>query len=294
MSHKCMIWFVFALLSAFFDATYYTLIKINLSRFNKYLMGTIIFFCSSIILFTISVYNGFPAIGPSFYYVLILTTCINYFATVLIYKSLDKGDISLVIPFKSLTPLFLILTSYFILNESTSFLGFLGILFIVSGSYFIVFDKNKNLLAPFKQLFKNRSIFFMIIVAFLFSISLNYDKLLIQNSDTYFGVSIEYAILSILFFVTYLLSKHNKNSNLSLTNIKLPILILVSLVLSLVAITMNLALTYQIVPYVTAIKRTSAIFVVLYGLVLFKEKSIKQRLLASAFMTIGAIIILFA
>ncbi len=229
-----------------------------------------------------------------FYYALIVTTSINYIATILIYKSLNKGDISLVIPFKSLTPLFLVLTSYLILNESPNFLGFLGILFIVLGSYLMVFNKNKNLFTPFKQIFKNKDIMFMIIAAFLFSISLNYDKLLIQNSDPYFGVSIVYAILSILFFITYFLSKPNKDSSLNMTKIKLPALILTAIAVSLVAITMNVALTYQIVSYVTAIKRTSAIFVVLYGLVLFKEKNIKQRLIASAFMVIGAILILFA
>ena len=59
---------------------------------------------------------------------------------------------------------------------------------IVVGSYILNTTKNsKHLLDPFKEIFANRAILYMLIVAFLFSISANFDKIVVKISDPYFG-----------------------------------------------------------------------------------------------------------
>jgi uncharacterized membrane protein len=54
----------------------------------------------------------------------------------------------------------------------------------------------------------------------------------------------------------------------------------------------GLAITKQIVPYVIAIKRTSILFSVLYGMLIFKEKNILQRLIATFIMFAGILLII--
>ena len=56
--------------------------------------------------------------------------------------------------------------------------------------------KQTSILGPFKEIFKNKGIFYMLIVAFLFSIAGNYDKLIVLNSDIIFGSSLKSLIPS--------------------------------------------------------------------------------------------------
>jgi len=57
-------------------------------------------------------------------------------------------------------------------------------------------------------------------------------------------------------------------------------------------VSINYAYTLQIAPYVIAIKRLSIIFMVLYGTLICAEDEIRTRLLGSALMVGGAVIIL--
>src|SRR3989338_7215807 len=68
----------------------------------------------------------------------------------------------------------------------------------------------------------------------------------------------------------------------------------IGLFFGLMVIFHNFAIRLVIVPYMISIKRTSSIFSVLYGWILFKEKNIKVRLIGAVIMLIGAgLIILF-
>ncbi|UGV41078.1 hypothetical protein J7W08_01845 [Methanococcoides orientis] len=49
-----MIWFLFAVLGAFFDATYFMLVKKMLKEVDQYVLGVGTFFFAFVILFTIS------------------------------------------------------------------------------------------------------------------------------------------------------------------------------------------------------------------------------------------------
>ncbi|MDP2946510.1 MAG: EamA family transporter, partial [Nanoarchaeota archaeon] len=54
----------------------------------------------------------------------------------------------------------------------------------------------------------------------------------------------------------------------------------------------NTALTLQIVPYVSSIKRTSVLFGVLYGYILFKEKNVGKRFFGALIMVLGVVLII--
>jgi len=62
-----MTWSIFAVLGAFIDATYNTIIKINLQHVNQFVLSTSVFLTTSFLLFIVSGFRGFSEIGPRFY-----------------------------------------------------------------------------------------------------------------------------------------------------------------------------------------------------------------------------------
>jgi len=285
-------WFILAISAAFFQATVLVLNKYFLKkRINEYVLGAGVFLTSSIILFIFSAIKGMPSLNPAFLYAAIATSLLNVVAVIFYLKSLKITDVSLVVPLLSFTPVFLILTSFLILKEAPTKTGILGIVLIVLGSYILNFESLKfsKILAPFKKLFYTKGLIYMLIVAFLFSISANYDKLVVVNSDPVFGSAIVCFLISVLLII---ISSFKKEDFFKEYRINFPKfgLVAVASVLSMVAI--NTALTLQIVPYVISVKRTSILFGVIYGFLLFKEKNIGQRFLGALIMFAGMVLIM--
>lgn len=284
-------WFVLALLGAFFQATYFVLNKQFLKKINEYILGAGVFLSSFIILFIISLFKGFPELNSTFLYAVIATGLLNVIAVMFYLKSLKITDASLAIPLLSFTPAFMILTSFLILRELPNKFGILGTILIVIGSYILNFEsfKLKNILTPFKKLFLTKGLLYMLVVAFIFALSTNYDKLVVVNSDSIFGSATICLFIAVLLIIINFFRKTNffneyRKGFLKFTSI--------GFVNALAIFTINSALTLQIVPYVASVKRISVLFVVIYGFLLFKEKNIGRRFLGILFMIAGVVLII--
>ena len=287
-----MLWVLYSLISAFSWATADVFTKKishevddNLIVLSRFLYGTPFVL---LILFFIII----PKIDSSFWLVLALILPFEVSAWILYIKAIRLSPLSLVLPFLSLTPIFLVFTSFIILGELPTIIGFFGILLIVIGAYILnLKESNKDFFGPFKFMLKERGIIYMIIVAFLFSINSNLGKIFVLKSSLLFFTAIFMPITAIpLFLIVYFTSR--KKLIQIKTNFKS--FFFVGLFFALMQIFNFLAIQLIIVPYMISIKRTSSIFGVLYGKFMFKEKNIKQRFLGAAVMLIGAaLIILF-
>jgi uncharacterized membrane protein len=153
----------------------------------------------------------------------------------------------------------------------------------------------------------------MLIVAFLFAVSINFDKIAMLNSDPFFGMALTVLAIGMAFV---LIAAYYRSSIQTLSSQKPPengkraplsgfpsfpqrkylaLTILIGAFVAIEAASINVAYTLQIVPYVIALKRLSIIFVVLYGTLVFSEQETGKRLMGAALMVSGAIIIvLFA
>ncbi len=290
-SESIMVWYVFAFLGAIFDSTFYMLSKQLLKTIDQYVLASGVFLSSFFVLLLISIFQGIPDIGAAFYQSVFVTGILNVVAAILYYKALKMIDLSLSIPMISFTPIFLVFTSFFLLNEFPTAFGIVGIFLIVVGSYILNTTKNsKHLLDPFKEIFTNRAILYMLIVAFLFSISANFDKIVVKNSDPYFGHSMVFLLIGGCFFG---ISVVNHKGFFSYQR-DFHKIFFIGLILALEAITINIAYTMQIVPYVISIKRISILFSVFYGGLIFREKNIFMRIAGASVMTIGVILIILS
>jgi drug/metabolite transporter (DMT)-like permease len=305
-----MLWIFLALLGAITNAAYFIIIKKYISALDPKILTGIGFTLGGGLLFFFSAVRGIPAIGPEFFTAVAITSVLNILGLSLIFKALSSSDLSLSVPMLSFTPAILIGTSYVILHEVPSLFGFAGICIIVSGSYVLnIAEEHEHYLDPIRAMMRNRGSWYMLIVAFLFAVSINFDKIALLNSDPFFGMALTVMTIGIALLVIAAYSRYagrKSSSDLAsgaVDEVVLPpralparqfflLTLLIGACVAVEAASVNVALTMQIVPYVIAIKRLSIIFMVLYGTLVFSEGDSKKRVMGATLMVAGAIIIM--
>jgi drug/metabolite transporter (DMT)-like permease len=282
-------WVLFAVLNPISDATRNIFSKrasINadpliISWFNN-LIPLILFLPGIFFVDLIFNYHFFEAVFVS--------GTINIAAVILYHRSISKGDISVVVPILSFTPLFLLIWSPIIVGEFPGINGIAGIVLIVFGSYLLNLDlKKREFLAPIKAIFVNKGTRYMLIVAVILSISANFDKLGIESASI-----LQYIIFVNLYIsagITIILLLKKK---FSVPQIKREYknLLLVGFLTTLAFIFHMKALSLTLVAYVISIKRTSGMISVFLGYFFLNEKNLRDRLLGAAVMFLGVLLIL--
>ena len=235
------------------------------------------------------VFVDVPPLKPEFWTALVVGGSLNVITAILYMKALQSSDLSLTLPMLTFTPLFLLLTSPVIVGEFPSYLGILGIIFIVIGSYLLNFkEKSGGYLAPFRAIIRQKGPRLMLIVAFIWSITSNFDKVGVQSSSPFFW-TITVSAYIMVGMIPLVYGKLRKIGVRKLQASKF--LMLMGLFFSLSMICQMTAVKLTLVAYVIAIKRTSALMGVLWGHFLFKEKNLGERLIGAIVMLLGVIII---
>ena len=284
-----MTWLILGIFTAFFEAVKDVFGKQNLKKSDEYVVAWSLAFFSVIFLTPWVIYTGIPALNSQFWFSLLIGGSINAVTTLLYIKAIKVSDLSLTVPLVALTPLFMLLTSPLIVGEYPNFFDYIGILLIVAGSYLLnIKEKSQGYLAPFKALLNEPGPKFMLIVAFLWSITSNFDKIGVKNSSPIFWLFSLFGTMTILLLPVLL----QKTPNPSRKIIKqLPMLAGMGFFNAIGVLCQMQALTLTLVVQVIAIKRTSVLMGVLFGHFIFKEKDIQQRLLGAGIMILGVFFI---
>jgi uncharacterized membrane protein len=230
-----------------------------------------------------------PKLDGTFYMATFMAIPLDIIALLLYMKAIKISPLSLTLPFLSLTPVFLIGTSYIILGERPDSSGFIGIVLVVIGAYLLnVHTISKGLLEPFKAIAKEQGSILMIIVAFVFSIGACIGKIAVQHSDPLF-FSVVYSFLLSFFF--YLVISFRTKHFYSKAFSKPILFLLIGILITIMIITHLNAVNLVEVAYMVSVKRLSILFGVIYGVIFFKETNIKERLLGATVMVSGIIMI---
>jgi drug/metabolite transporter (DMT)-like permease len=284
-------WVVLALVAAIGSATQDVFDKKLLLRgISPYLLGGAQYFLGGIILLLFAITEGIPQLSGIFWAAVATTVTLNIAAQLLQFRALKMGDVSLVSPMLAFSPIFLILTSFVILGEKPSALGVVGIFIVVAGSYVLNSGLSRSAGNVFRAVRDNPAGVSMLIVTLIFSISSNFDKIATVSTNPLFASAIIDMTLGASFFLLAYLTASLQLPSGS-RNSAFWFLIAAGVITGTTVWASNAALSLQIVPYVIAVKRLSVVFSVLYGMVIFKERDIKERLLGAALMLIGVIFI---
>ncbi len=230
-----------------------------------------------------------PELDIVFYVTTLTAVPLDIIALLLYMKAIKVSPLSLTLPFLSLTPVFLIGTSYIILGERPDRSGFIGIGLVVIGAYLLnVHTVSKGLLEPFMAIAKEQGSVLMIIVAFVYSIGACIGKIAVQHSDPLFFSVVYSFLLSLLFYLVVIFrTKHFYSKAFSR-----PVLfLLIGILITIMIITHLNAVNLVEVAYMVSVKRLSILFGVVYGVMFFKETNIKERLLGATVMILGIVMI---
>ena len=293
-----MLWFYLALITAVLWTVEHTLAKkILKSEKPEYVSLLSSFFSVILSIILLIIFKDSLVFTKSLLWVLIPVALTNATARILYAKSLKFAELSKTIPLLSLSPIFTLFFAFFILGESRPFAAVFGIFFAIVGIYLINMNSNSNkILEPFKNIFYNKGVFFMFLVASIYGLGGVLDKYGVSHANV-----ITYLLLtnpvSFLAQTAHIASKDKSRiftESLILLRKKWFSLVILALV-AFVTITFQfwaVSLTYS--SYVIAIKRTSALFSVIVGYILFKErKNIWKTLIGTIIILIGTYFVLF-
>jgi uncharacterized membrane protein len=284
-----MVWFIFAVLTALFDSMKDVSSKYSLKNIDEYIVSWSFRFFALLFLIPLLPFTEIPPMDSQFLTVLFIAGSLGTIATVLYMKAIRYSDLSITAPMITFTPLFLLVTSPLILGEFPNHLGLTGVFLIVAGSYMLnVKERNNGYLAPFRKLLKERGPKLMLIVALIWSITSNFDKIGVQRSSPVFWVIAMEIFLTIV-LTPIMLYKSQKNLNQIRTGLKT--LVMLGFFSALTLIFQMNAIKLALVTYVISVKRTSVIMSVLFGYLIFREKGIQERLIGVTIMVIGVLFI---
>ncbi|MBN2406270.1 MAG: EamA family transporter [Elusimicrobia bacterium] len=225
----------------------------------------------------------------AFYPNCLATLMLNMVGTTLFVKAITISPLSVVFPFLAFTPLFLIFTGFVFLGEMPGAYGIAGIMLIVSGTYVMGMSRERRgIFAPFVSLRKEKGALLMIIVAFIWSFAVSFDKRSVLSSSPVFFMF----AFNAGFTVMYLPFVYVKNPGfISEIRQNLPALGFLGFLMALLFICQMNAVKLALVSYVISIKRAGMLFTLLFGWIFFKEKLTVYKTAATVLMLAGTLLI---
>ena len=285
-------WVFLSLACAFFTATTAMLSKIILRKKNELFVMWVIYAFSLPIFLIILIYQPKPQLTAMFWKTVAILLPLEITAFLLYLRALKLSPLSLVFPFLGLTPAFSILTSSIILKEKLALSAMGGVIMVSFGAYLLkaYTIRKGGILAPIKNIYKEKGPRLMVIVAFIYAFSavLGKKAVLLSSPETF--PAIYYSVF--LAVITPIAYVKMRRANIILEKKDLFLFMLLGALFGIAILFHYKAVSLVNVSYMLSVKRLSLIISVFYGAVIFKEKNIAYRLMGSLVMLCGVVILL--
>lgn len=201
--------------------------------------------------------------------------------------------LSLTLPYLAFTPVFVIGVAWLLLGEQVSARGALGILLVVAGSWLLnsahAHRRNwRGLVAPFMAILDEPGSRRMLAVAALYAFTATLGKGAMRYLPPESFGAFYFALLGIAVALVIVLPRPSRLRGLA----RRPWAVLaVGGLLGIMVFTHFLAIQRVEVAYMIAVKRTSLLFGILYGALIFRESGMRARLPAGALMLAGVMVL---
>lgn len=288
-----MNWFSITLISAFSLASSDALIKKYFSHYAPAELVMVRFVPPAIMLIPICFLYPIPETSDTFFGLLAILIPLEIAAMYLYVKAITSHPLHLTVPYFAFTPIFSIATGYIFLDETISLQGATGILLVFMGAYLLnVKDFTQRdvryILEPLKAIVTNPGSRLVLLAAFLYSISAVLSKQAMGYVTPISFGPFYFVVIGLATLIFFSISKPLRLRVLFLKPI--PLLALGGL-MAIMLVTHFLAIAQIEVAYMVAVKRTSLLFGILYGAIIFKERHLAKNLAAGTLMLAGISII---
>lgn len=208
-------------------------------------------------------------------------------------KALRHLEISYVAPLTNMTPLFLLVLSFFILHEVPSVLQYIGVALVMFGAYWLQADHHmSSLLRPWRVL-KNKYSVYMIIALIFYAFCAVIDKLVLEQADQYTFLVVTYFTLAVHYLVIQFL-KYDGLKDIKhafMTGKYLIFIIALLMLFSDIFYYEALAIPGVMVSLVIPIKRMSTLVATVVGGRLFHDHNLVHRMVACIIMVAGVVLV---
>lgn len=145
-----------------------------------------------------------------------------------------------------------------------------------------------SFVTPWFRLFSSKGACLSLVTAVLGSISLNFDKMAVLQSNPMILSGSEFLSIGVFLYAIFLINGHwRKNLDKSC----FWSLFLVGLLVGAANVLMNSGFLHGIVPYVGSLKRTQIIWTTLLAGIFLNEKYTGSRLIAAVIIVVGVILL---
>jgi len=228
-----------------------------------------------------------PQLDRTFWLTLAALLPLEITALILYVRAIRVSPLSLSIPFLALSPVFIIIIAFLLLGERPSGAGLLGVALIAGGAWTLNASASREgLLGPMRAIAREPGSVLMIIVALIYSVTSTLGKVAVLHSGpVFFGLFYPFILTLILTAALAARGKMRLAASRPWTFLSIGFFTAAMIVTHFIAISLTQ------VAYMISVKRTSLIFSVIYGRVLFGEEKVTERLAGSVVMAAGVALI---
>ena len=202
-------------------------------------------------------------------------------------KALEGGELSVLGPINSYKSIVGLFFAFFILKEIPSLAGFLGIVLIIFGSYF-VFDTLKEKFSL--KLLNRKDIQYRFLALVLTAIEAVFIKKVIIESSVWISFFMWCFFGALFAFMFLIVFSKDKLVNIKRSDIfKFAALVVC---MGLMQLSTNFVFESMNVGYALALFQLSTLVSVGFGYKFFKEKDIRKKLVGAIIMLIGSVLII--
>lgn len=315
-----MIWFTLALTSAVLSSIAAitqkkALMKMNALEFSFHLSWVNLIIC---LIFLIDIDPSNLTLQQT--WVMFVKTLLQAFAFWCVMLSLKNLEISSALPLLALTPGSVAIFAFIFIGETLSLNETLGLILLLSGSYFIEMktlgDPPRRMIEPFKVFFRTKKYIHVAAALAFFTVSSILDKYLLkdQKMDTSSFMLLQHVFFLIDFAILLLITRTKISNPFKLnpprrTTTQTPnprrrritfnishltfLLVLTAILTIGYRYTQIIAFTLAPVALVIAIKRLSVFFASVVGGKIFDEGGLLKKGFAALIIVVGTLLMLF-
>ncbi|MBA1149167.1 EamA family transporter [Ectothiorhodospiraceae bacterium WFHF3C12] len=216
-------------------------------------------------------------------------------AMVLYMRAIQTSPLSLTLPYLAFTPVFTTASGALLLGERVSVTGFAGIGLVVTGSYLLNAGRDdhapRDWLTPLRAIAREPGSRLMLAVAFIYSLTSVLGKGALQYAPPLTFGPLYFAILGTAVLVWNATARPARLRGV----VRSPTSSLaVGGLMAVMILTHFAALAQVETAYMISVKRTSLLFGIVYGWLLFREGELSRRLFAGSLMVAGVAAIVFS
>lgn len=288
-----MNWVHLALLSALSLAFADALTKKLLGGYRTEELIVVRFGLTAVLLLPLLVLNLPESVPPPFWGWVGLALPLEVLAMALFLLAIRDSPLALTLPYLAFTPVFVVLSGYLLLGEKVSPRGMAGILLVVAGAYALNLEHARmnvprSWLAPVLAIARERGARLMLVVALLYSMTSVLGKGALQYMSAASFGPLYFMLLGLLTAAFFAWRDPGVLRVLWRPSWRH---VLIAACMAVMVVAHVFALERVEVAYMISVKRTSILFGIVLGALMFAETRLVQHLFAAGLMVAGVALI---